>query len=125
MNYIEGFPGVACADSINPDNYATWWDAGVAADQAYGYFGRSWTYASSLCAAWPGGNNGRYLGPFTSSTADPVLVVGNFYDPATRYQNAQFAASLLPNSRLLSLVGWGMSPSSSLKHWISTWPITC
>lgn len=106
-NALEGFPGVACSDSDNPTSYAAWWDAGVAADQQYGYFGRLWTYVSSLCAAWPGGQSGRYTGPFTAQTANPVLVVGNFFDPATRYQGAQKAASLLPNSRLISLNGWG------------------
>lgn len=106
-NNVEGFPGVACADSDNPDTYAAWWEAGIAADQQYGYFGRLWTYASSICAAWPGGHAGRYMGPFTAATANPVLVVGNFFDPATRYQGAQKAASLLPNSRLVSLHGWG------------------
>jgi hypothetical protein len=34
-------------------------------------------------------------------------VVGNFFDPATRYQGAQTVAGLLPNSRLLSYAGWG------------------
>jgi len=34
-------------------------------------------------------------------------VVGNFFDPATRYEGAQTVANLLPNSRLLSYAGWG------------------
>lgn len=49
----------------------------------------------------------RYAGPFTNSTANPVLVVGNFFDPATRYEGAVTVSNLLPNSRLLSLNGWG------------------
>lgn len=106
-NYIEGFPAVACADSDNPDSYSAWWQAGIAADAQFRYFGRLWTWVSSICAAWPGGNNGRYMGPFTAQTANPVLVVGNLYDPATRYQGAQKAAALLPNSRLITLNGWG------------------
>jgi hypothetical protein len=36
-----------------------------------------------------------------------VLVVGNFFDPATRYRGAQIASRLLPRSRLLSYAGWG------------------
>jgi hypothetical protein len=36
-----------------------------------------------------------------------VLVIGNFYDPATRYQGAQIVHDLLANSALLSLHGWG------------------
>ena len=106
-NFIEGFPAVACGDSDNPDNYAAWWDNAQQAEADFGYFGPLWTYASSICAAWPGGQNGRYTGPFTVDTANPVLVVGNYYDPATRYEGAQIVDSLLPNSRLLSLDGWG------------------
>lgn len=106
-NYLEGFPGVACGDSDNPHNYDVWWDAAQQAETDYGYFGPLWTYASSICAAWPGGQNGRYTGPFTASTANPVLVVGNYFDPATRYEGAQAVANLLPNSRLISLNGWG------------------
>jgi pimeloyl-ACP methyl ester carboxylesterase len=106
-NFIEGFPGVACADSDNPDNYPAWWNAAQQAEADFGYFGPLWTYVSSICAAWPGGQTGRYTGPFTAVTASPVLVVGNFFDPATRYEGAQTVAGLLPNSRLLSLNGWG------------------
>lgn len=106
-NYVEGFPGVACADSDNPHTYDAWWTAAAQAEADYGYFGPLWTYASSTCAAWPGLQTGRYTGPFTASTANPVLVVGNYFDPATRYEGAQAVASLLPNSRLLSLNGWG------------------
>jgi len=106
-NYVEGFPGVACADSDNPDNYDAWWQAAQQAEATYGYFGPLWTYASSICAAWPGQQFDRYIGPFTANTANPVLVVGNFFDPATRYQGAQTVAGLLPNSRLISLNGWG------------------
>jgi pimeloyl-ACP methyl ester carboxylesterase len=106
-NNIEGFPAVACADSDNPHSYAAWSSAGAAADAATGYFGRIWTWASSLCAAWPHADTDRYVGPWTAQTANPVLVVGNQFDPATRYQGAQRAAGLLPGSRLLTVHGWG------------------
>ena len=106
-NYVEGFPGVACADSDNPDSYGAWWAAAQQAEADYGYFGPLWTYAGSACAAWPGQQIGRYTGPFTAWTANPVLVIGNYFDPATRYEGAQTVAALLPNSRLLSLNGWG------------------
>jgi pimeloyl-ACP methyl ester carboxylesterase len=106
-NYVEGFPAVACGDSDNPHNYDAWWNNAQQAEAESGYFGPLWTYVSSICAAWPGQQYGRYTGPFTGTTANPVLVVGNFFDPATRYQGAQTVASLLPNSRLVSLNGWG------------------
>jgi hypothetical protein len=47
------------------------------------------------------------MGPFNGATANPVLVIGNLFDPATRYQGAVIASTLLPNSRLLTVHGWG------------------
>jgi len=106
-NQVEGFPAVACADSDNPHAYSAWSSAGAAADAATGYFGRIWTWASSICAAWPRADADRYSGPFDTWTANPVLVIGNLFDPATRYQGAVTASTLLPNSRLLTVHAWG------------------
>jgi pimeloyl-ACP methyl ester carboxylesterase len=106
-NFLEGFPGVACSDSDNPDSHAAWFAAAEDAEAQFGYFGRAWTWISSICAVWPGVGADRYTGPWNADTANPVLVVGNYFDPATRYQGAQTVAGLLPNSRLLSYAGWG------------------
>ena len=106
-NFVEGFPGVACSDSVNPDDHHYWSQAGAAADAQFGYFGRIWTWASSPCAVWQGSDADRYLGPFNRSTANPVLVVGNRYDPATRYEGAVLVNQLLPKSSLLTVEGWG------------------
>ena len=106
-NLLEGFPAVACADSDNPHSYSAWSAAGAAADAAFGYFGRIWTWTSSICADWPFSDPDRYTGPFNKYTANPVLVIGNQFDPATRYQGAVTVSNLLPNSRLLTLHAWG------------------
>jgi hypothetical protein len=106
-NFVEGFPGVACSDSDNPDAYAAWSIAGARSDAQFGYFGRPWTWASSICAEWRGFDRDRYMGPFTRSTANPILVVGNTFDPATRYQGAQTVNRLMPRSSLLTVHGWG------------------
>ena len=106
-NFVEGFPGVACSDSDNPDDHAAWAAAGAAADDEFGYFGRLWTWASSPCAVWSGFDKDRYLGPFDHETANPVLVVGTRYDPATRYEGAVTVDELLPDSALLTVNGWG------------------
>ncbi len=106
-NFLENFPAVACSDSDNPDTYDAWWNAGIAADAAHGYFGRLWTWASAICASWHHTDAARYMGPFNRRTANPVLVVGNLFDPATPYQGAQTVDALLPNSALLTVHGWG------------------
>jgi len=104
-NFAEGFPGVACADTNNPTNYAAWSAAAANAGAQSGYFGPLWTWITSVCATWGGPSAGRYAGPFTAQTANPVLVIGNLYDPATRYEGAVTVSHLLPNSRLLTLHG--------------------
>jgi pimeloyl-ACP methyl ester carboxylesterase len=107
-NVIEGPPGVYCSDSVNPKSFDAWRLAAAEADQRFGYFGRPWTWLSSVCLPWPtSAGQDRYLGPWTARTSSPVLVVGNYFDPATRYQGAVTASRLLPNSRLLSYAGWG------------------
>lgn len=106
-NFVEGFPGVICADSVNPAGHAAWSLAGAEADEQFGYFGRLWTWASSTCAVWEGFDEDRYLGPFDHQTANPVLVVGNLFDPATRYEGAVTVHDLFPNSSLLTVAGWG------------------
>jgi len=106
-NFVEGFNGVICSDSVNPTGHAAWSLAGAEADEEFGYFGRLWTWASSTCAVWDGFDEDRYLGPFDAQTANPVLVVGTLFDPATRYEGAVLVHDLLPNSSLLTVAGWG------------------
>jgi pimeloyl-ACP methyl ester carboxylesterase len=106
-NNVEAFPAIACADSDNPDSYAAWSQQGALADATFGYFGRIWTWVSSICAKWPGSDGARFVGPFTRTTANPVLVIGNHFDPATRYQGAVTVDGLLPSSALLTVHGWG------------------
>src|SRR5215208_382572 len=113
-NDVEGSPAVFCSDSDNPDAYAAW---STAAADASGYFGRAWTWSSSICAEWPFADHDRYIGPFDRFTANPVLVVGTQYDTNTRYQAAVAVADLLPNSALLTLHGWGHT-SLRLSHCI-------
>jgi pimeloyl-ACP methyl ester carboxylesterase len=106
-NILEGFPGVACSDSDNPADVGAWKRAADASDRKAPYFGRYWTWFSSICQPWPGRDTDRYTGPWTRPTANPVLIVGNRFDPASPYQGAVTLARLLPRSRLLTLDGWG------------------
>jgi pimeloyl-ACP methyl ester carboxylesterase len=106
-NFVENFAPIACADSNNPASYEDWFNAGIAQDAATGYFGRPWTWASGICAAWDHTDADRYMGPFDRRTSNPVLLVGNQFDPATPLQNAVTVANLMPNSALLTLHAWG------------------
>jgi pimeloyl-ACP methyl ester carboxylesterase len=103
---VEAFGGVACADSDNPDDLTHW--AAAADDTRTGsLFGPLWTWVSSICSAWPGSQDDRYTGPWTESTANPVLVVNTRFDPATPLHGADRLAGLLPNSAQLTVEGWG------------------
>jgi hypothetical protein len=103
-NFVEGFPGVACEDSVSPDGaHELWFEVGKQATEDNGIFGELWTWGSQPCTLWSSADEDVYRGPYTAETANPVLVIGNFYDPATRYEGAQTARGLLPNSALLSV----------------------
>lgn len=107
-NSVESFPGVACSDSDNPDRFGAWPSAAAAADaEADSYFGRPWTWVSSLCAVWAGEGDGRYTGPWDADTAESVLVVGNRFDPATPYHGAKVVHDQLEGSQLVTYEGWG------------------
>jgi TAP-like protein len=79
------------------------------ADRRAPYFGRAWAWASVMCArkSWTVRDEDAYTGPFTRRTANTVLMVGSYWDPATNYRDAVIASRNLPNSRLLSSNNWG------------------
>ena len=107
-NALEGKPAVACSDSRNPDAFTAWTTTAARTERLHGYFGRPWTWSWSECLTWPKtAGQDRYVGPWTARTARPVLVVGSYFDPATRYGGAVAASQLLPRSRLLTYAGWG------------------
>lgn len=104
---FEGFLGVWCSDSDNPDDPQAWSVTARAADVENPYFGRPWIWGSSACASWPGVDGDRYIGPFDVATANDVLIIGTRNDPATRYQDAKSTARIMPDSRLLTLEASG------------------
>jgi pimeloyl-ACP methyl ester carboxylesterase len=108
----EGLLAVACLDTDNPPTYAAWNRTANVVAGRYPHFGRLWVWEnSSACHFWPGTDSDRYTGPWNKKTANPVLVVGNYYDPSTRYEGAVTVSRLLPGARLLSYAGWGHKAS--------------
>lgn len=121
---FEPFYGVTCEDTTNPSSYTDWWSA---AANSIGYFGALWNWFSSECAVWPFKDPDRYTGPFDRPTANPVLIVGNQYDPVTSYTNAQKLAATMPDSRLLTEHGWGHAswnaPSQCINQYVASYLI--
>jgi pimeloyl-ACP methyl ester carboxylesterase len=108
-NGAEAFQSVLCTDGRNPSRADQWPYYADRAQQSAPEFGPLWTWASAPCASqtWTVRDEDTWTGSFSAQTAAPVLVVGNYWDPATNYDGAVAAASLLPNSRLLSSDSWG------------------
>ena len=73
------------------------------------YFGRLWLWNLAGCSSpkWKAKDEDAYRGTFTKRTSTPVLIVGNYWDPATSYAGAVSTSKRLPNSRLLSSSSWG------------------
>jgi pimeloyl-ACP methyl ester carboxylesterase len=108
-NSPEAFQTVLCTDGLNPADASTWSVHADATAKTASDFGLPWTWVSAPCAAktWKVRDKNAYTGPFTRRTVNPVLIVGNYWDPATNYESAVKASSLLPNSRLISNDSWG------------------
>jgi len=106
-NSHEAAAAVVCADSDNPASPRDWPPAAHAADRQAPYFGSPFAYTSFACADWKVRDRDRYAGPFNRPTANPILVVGTTFDPATPYAGAVALTHDLANARLLTLNGWG------------------
>ncbi|HEY3034429.1 MAG TPA: alpha/beta hydrolase, partial [Streptosporangiaceae bacterium] len=97
---------IRCSDSPNPG------PAGFRSLDRFAYdrsgpIGPWWLWMAVGCASWPASAADRYAGPWNRRTANPVLVIGNTYDPNTPYPGAVAMARLLARARLLTLDGYG------------------
>ncbi|HEY5785967.1 MAG TPA: alpha/beta hydrolase [Microlunatus sp.] len=108
-NSQDAFQTIVCTDSRNSHNLAKFPALAKAADKKAPYFGRLWLWAPAGCSSpkWKVKDEDGYRGPFTKRTSSPVLIVGNYWDPATSYAGAVSTSKRLPNSRLVSSNSWG------------------
>ncbi|TDD93440.1 alpha/beta hydrolase [Actinomadura rubrisoli] len=108
-NGPDALSSVVCTDGLHPKKAGNWPALTAASDKRAPYFGRAWGWSSVQCAgdAWTVRDANAYNGPFNRRTSAPVLFVGNYYDPATNYNDAVSSSKLLPKSRLLSSNSWG------------------
>ncbi|WP_134766597.1 alpha/beta hydrolase [Nocardioides sp. 1609] len=102
------FQAVTCSDGRNPQSPAAWERSAKLADRVQPWFGRSWTWASSLCAKeGVGDGSDSFRGPWQTSTSYPLLVVGNSHDPATPVRGARKVNSLFRDSVFTQYDAWG------------------
>jgi pimeloyl-ACP methyl ester carboxylesterase len=106
--YDDSYYGVNCTDKpflrvpqLFPAVAAQW-------ERESPTFGRQQAASDLLtCATWPVPHPDRWDGPWHRRTPNPVVVVGNYYDPATRYDFSKRMARELGNARLLSVDSFG------------------
>jgi pimeloyl-ACP methyl ester carboxylesterase len=71
-------------------------------------FGRALAWGDPAgCPVWPVKDADAYRGPWNHRTANPVLLFGNYYDPATQYEFARRMSRQLGNARLVSVDSFG------------------
>ena len=85
-------------------------------------FGDSLSSQALTYAQWPFQAKGAYTGDFCVKTRNPVLFIGNSFDPFTPLVSARNASAGFEGSVVLEHQGYGVSlpayraPSPSLKH---------
>jgi pimeloyl-ACP methyl ester carboxylesterase len=116
---------VACAESPNPRNPEAFRQLDVTASKRAGAMGPNIAWIATACATWPAKSANRYTGPWNRPTANPILVIGNTYDPATRYEGSIAMARELARARLLTVDGYGhtvfLNPSRCANHYITNY----
>jgi pimeloyl-ACP methyl ester carboxylesterase len=95
------------------------------AEQRSGVTGPFWAFDYEPCSTWPVKSEHTYRGPWDRPTANPVLLIGNTFDPATPLRGAEAMASALGRARLLTMTGYGhtalINPSSCVNHYESSY----
>lgn len=108
-NSLDSFLSVTCTDSRETTKIADYPAFAKQADQEAPHFGRSWLFSSAGCAgdSFTGEDEDVYMGPYNRLTPKGVLVVGNYWDPATAYTGAVSTRRALGRARLVSSDSWG------------------
>jgi pimeloyl-ACP methyl ester carboxylesterase len=71
-------------------------------------FGRYLAWGDpAICPVWPVRDADAYRGPWNRRTETPVLLFGNYYDPATQYEYSRRMSRQLGNAQLVSVDSYG------------------
>ncbi|KAI1337286.1 TAP-like protein-domain-containing protein [Xylariaceae sp. FL0016] len=77
-------------------------------------FAASTSSIVTQCARWPIKANEQYGGDFNVKTANPVLFIGNTYDPVTPATSAYNMSATYEGSRVVEQVGFGHASLSQV-----------
>jgi pimeloyl-ACP methyl ester carboxylesterase len=128
-NTLDATFSLVCTDGLHPTSADQWPAYADTADTRVPGFGRLAAWADAPCASatWTAAGNNTYRGPFNRRTTSPVLIIGNYWDPSTNYDNAVTVSRHLPNSRLVSVDSWGhtaFTRSTCLDNTLQTYFLT-
>lgn len=114
---------VQCGDSPSPREPWVYPLLEAFSNARAGAVGSFTVWGDQPCADWPAEAADRYTGPWNRQTANPVLVIGNTFDPATPYDDAVAMGRHLARARLLTVDGYGhtvlLNPSACAKEYQS------
>ncbi|WP_090105249.1 alpha/beta hydrolase [Lentzea jiangxiensis] len=104
----DSYYAVNCIDKPFSRSNRNWASTAAKWEEESPTFGR-YQAASDLltCPTWPARHPDRWIGPWNRHTKNPIVVVGNYYDPATQHLFAQRMAKQLGNARLISVDAFG------------------
>ncbi|TLQ43149.1 alpha/beta hydrolase [Streptomyces marianii] len=94
-----------CLDKPYPAAVGTWPARADRWERQAPTFGRMVAFESAVCATWPvrSYEADRYTGPWNRETDQPVLVIGNRYDPTTQYRFAERLTDQLGRAELVTV----------------------
>jgi pimeloyl-ACP methyl ester carboxylesterase len=126
-NGLEQESAVLCGDSPNPRDPQAYDALARLAYARSGPVGPYWSWQSEICSRWPATAD-PYHGPWNRRTANPILVIGNTFDPATPYQDSIAMSHDLARARLLTVAGYGhtefLNPSSCAERYETRYLLT-
>jgi pimeloyl-ACP methyl ester carboxylesterase len=121
----EQFDAIACGDTPNPRSPRRYNALEPFVLRRAGPIGAAILWGDEVCGSWPARSADNYRGPWNRRTANPVLVVGNTFDPSTPYANAVKMAAQLGRARLLTVRGYGhtalLNPSACAARYITAY----
>lgn len=107
--YASSWQGsaVQCGESPNARPGSAFRRLAEVAAARSGPIGPVVPWADEPCAGWRATAASIYAGPWDRPTANPILVIGNTFDPSTPYEGSIAMARLLARARLLTVDGFG------------------